>query len=224
MHLHTYPHPSPSPSPSPHLNPNPNNNTNPNPNPNAIQHLERKLATEKQQRNAAQGQRTHLAARLGSVRRHKDVLADQLQATRAAHAQDLRHFQDMEQALAVASTEYISLARRCGSEAEAEAEAEAPSRAMSSRGDGDGAGGEGGGGGGGGPSSRALADLGQAAAARAARAAAATEAVWQAEGGPLSPERGRAGGARSAEAAAEAGLSSPPEMARACVPRPAACG
>ena len=86
MHLHTYPHPSRS----PHLNPNPN--------PNAKQHLERKLATEKQQRNAAQGQRTHLAARLGSVRRHKDVLADQLQATRAAHAQDLRHFQDMEQA------------------------------------------------------------------------------------------------------------------------------
>ena len=37
------------------------------------------------------------------VRRHKDSLADQLQATRAAHAQDLRHFNEMEQALTVAS-------------------------------------------------------------------------------------------------------------------------
>ena len=138
------------------------------------------------------------------MRRHKDVLADQLQATRAAHAQDLRHFQDMEQALAVASTEYISLARRCGSEADADADADAPSR-----GDGDGAGGEGGGGGG-----AISVLLGQAAARQAAGA--------EAEGGPLSPERGvRAGGARSAAA----GASSPPEMARlsSSVPRPA-CG
>ena len=285
--------------------------------------------------------RARTQARLGSVRRHKDVLADQLQATRAAHAQDLRHFGDMEQApyllwlyllllyllwlyllwlyllllcllwlyllwlyllwrhfgdmeqapcllwlyllwlyflaplrrfgagarhalsrahacslfhsihpsvhpsihpsiypsvhlsiypsihpsihpsiylsplsawravqgglktpppsrqaLAVASTEYISLARRCG----ADADTDAPGR-----GDGDGAGGEGGAGGPGHIPDGGLAKAG-------------------AEGGPLSPERARAGVARSAEGAAEACLSSPPEVARACVPRPAACG
>ena len=149
------------------------------------------------------------------MRRHKDVLADQLQATRAAHAQDLRHFQDMEQALAVASSEYISLARRCGAEAEASTEAHATSG-------GDGEGGEGGGGGGGGgdaggassslPGGSAMSTLlGQAAARQAAGSAAAG-----AEGGPLSPERGvRAGSTLLA--------SSPPEMARSSVPRPA-CG
>ena len=148
------------------------------------------------------------------MRRHKDVLADQLQATRAAHAQDLRHFQDMEQALAVASTEYISLARRCGAEAEAEAstEAHATSGGEGEGGEG-GGGGDAGGGGGSLPGGGAMsALLGQAAARQAAGSAAAG-----AEGGaPLSPERGvRAGSTLLA--------SSPPEMARSSVPRPA-CG
>ena len=53
-----------------------------------------------------------LEARLKGVRSQKQSLSGELNASRAAHAADLQHFDSMENALGVACAEYSSLAAR----------------------------------------------------------------------------------------------------------------
>ena len=53
-----------------------------------------------------------LEGRLRSVRHEKESIAGELSATRAAHVADLKHFDQMEDALGVACAEYSSLAVR----------------------------------------------------------------------------------------------------------------
>lgn len=72
--------------------------------------LERALAEERQAREAAEGRTVSLSERLRGVRREKEIVQRDLQATSAAHAADLEHFDDMEKALGLATAEYSSLA------------------------------------------------------------------------------------------------------------------
>ena len=74
--------------------------------------LRHALAEERQARGAASERSSKLEQRLRSVRHHKAALADELEATREAHSTDLRHFEQMENALGVACAEYSSLAAR----------------------------------------------------------------------------------------------------------------
>lgn len=70
------------------------------------------LESERQAREEAAERAHKLEERLQSVRTHKAALASELEATRAAHSADLDHFEQMENALGRACTEYSSLAVR----------------------------------------------------------------------------------------------------------------
>ena len=72
--------------------------------------LKGRLQREQRARSEAQEKREEYESRLHSVRWAKGALEGELLATRTAHAQDLRHFQEMEQALGVAVSEYATLA------------------------------------------------------------------------------------------------------------------
>ena len=70
------------------------------------------LESERQAREEAAERALKLEERLQSVRTHKAALASELEATRAAHSADPDHFEQMENALGRACTEYSSLAVR----------------------------------------------------------------------------------------------------------------
>mmetsp|Transcript_36051 Transcript_36051/g.75838 ORF Transcript_36051/g.75838 Transcript_36051/m.75838 type:complete len:352 (-) Transcript_36051:286-1341(-) len=72
--------------------------------------LEGQLALEKGAREQAQGKQAVLEERLKGVRGAKQALGNQLAAARSAHAYDLGHFQEMEEALQVACYQFVSLA------------------------------------------------------------------------------------------------------------------
>ncbi|KAL1495493.1 hypothetical protein AB1Y20_016858 [Prymnesium parvum] len=72
--------------------------------------LEGQLLREQRARTEAQEKRQEYESRLHSVRRAKGMVEGELLATRTAHAQDLQHFKEMEQALGVAVNEFASLA------------------------------------------------------------------------------------------------------------------
>lgn len=76
------------------------------------QALAKRLGEERKQRQTAEGRSAALDARLRGVRSQKEALRDELSASRAAHAADLEHFDQMENALGLACAEYSSLAAR----------------------------------------------------------------------------------------------------------------
>lgn len=76
------------------------------------QALARQLESERQAREQAQAREAALDARLKGVRSQKQSLAGELDVSRAAHAADLEHFDQMESALGVACAEFSSLAAR----------------------------------------------------------------------------------------------------------------
>lgn len=68
------------------------------------------VCREQQAHNETQEKHHQYAARLHSVRRVKDSLEGELLAARTAHARDLAHFEEMEQAVGVVVGEYATLA------------------------------------------------------------------------------------------------------------------
>jgi chromosome segregation ATPase len=71
--------------------------------------LQRKLEHHQAISSAAIQSKSALSDRFRGVRNERESLAGALRATRAAHAQDLEHFQDMEAALDVACSKYAAL-------------------------------------------------------------------------------------------------------------------
>lgn len=74
--------------------------------------LQRQLEHHHAISSAALKSKSALSDRLRGVRNERESLAGALRATRAAHAQDLEHFQDMEAALEVACSEFAALSSR----------------------------------------------------------------------------------------------------------------
>jgi hypothetical protein len=74
--------------------------------------LAKALEDERMARERAQERSAALQGRLRSVRHEKESIAGELSVTRAAHVADLKHFDQMEDALGLACAEYSSLAVR----------------------------------------------------------------------------------------------------------------
>jgi len=70
------------------------------------------LEEERQARETAAERSERLEERLKANRSHKEALAVELHAQRAAHSADLDHFEQMESALGRACSEFSSLAQR----------------------------------------------------------------------------------------------------------------
>jgi hypothetical protein len=75
--------------------------------------LQRQLERHHAISSAAHMSKSALSDRLRGVRNERESLAGALRATRAAHAQDLEHFRDMEAALGVACSNFAALSSRC---------------------------------------------------------------------------------------------------------------